>query len=678
MARNISFQLLAKSIWRRRAKSPDAPKKISDTSSTLKDSKERIGELKLALEKSRATIKTLNARNDSLKTSLKEIRHSYALARAQQKALPSASKSKPAKDYSEPEKDIAQPKPPKTQESSAHQNLPGFNPEIIVSSALPWCALGVRDPSFLVDEEGALAKHDGSFVMLFSGRDKPLSEGGVTAIGIAKSFDLSEWNVQPEPIFTDGAYATSGSIVKLSDDTIRLYYAFDTARGFRIAETKDLKHWQIQSEPIAEPRQFRCRRIGLPHAFKHKGEWFLLFEGLRKHFNIYGLRSTDGASWHPLHQGEPVYLPSSGAWDELAQANPSVAHIEGKLHLVYNGYSNTGAWDIGIRKFADPSKRIEHSGAKPLIARTDLSAVETTRLEGARILRSVTPERYQVYFFDLPTTDAFSGGRIWQCYLDRKASLDFFEQARATPAGAKSVEAQPPFLDVRFAVEDQIIEDVEEFSKNLEAEEEFNNKFAEVYFDIWDKQPIQRVTKTVEDKWIKELVKSGDNVLLVGSGGGREIECLLEIGARITAMDISPRMLQIGAARYPNEDIEWVHADAQRPPESLRGFDHAMGVGLVLCYLPNPELALANLRDTLKIGGVLTLGVVNREHFTELNPRKYLNSGRVRFAYSVSDMKGMLQRAGFLVMDVKGSRFLSMAYPETGITQMLPSVRKDS
>ena len=615
----------------------------------------RVSQLQDSLKASRAAIQGLNERNEKLKKSLFE-------ARAQLKN-PQCQVTTTAKVAGKRQQQSGIVDIPRPVESTLRRNFPDFSPDRVINASQGWCSFGVRDPFFLMNEQGGLELHDGSYLMFFSGRDKPLTENGRTSIGVARSQDLIHWDVDEEPIFQDGPYATSGGIVKLASGIIRLYYAFDTARGFRIAETTDLKSWDIRKEPIAEPRQFHCRRIGLPHVFRHNGRWFAFFEGLRKHFNIYAMTSDDGISWMPLHEGEPAYLPTVGAWDDLAQANPSVAWIDGELCLAYNGYSSQGDWDIGLRKLGDLTQRLQGSGSAPLLGREDLKDHETKRLEGVRIFDIKARNDSHIFFFDLPTADGFKGGRVWQLSIDKDIARKSFDQSLVNKQGEEIVALQPRFVDIR---DNEVVKnDVEASTKNALAEEEFNDGFAQAYYDIWDRQPIQRITKTLENKWIRELVKSGDKILLVGSGGGREIECLLDIGADITAMDISPGMLEIGRARYPDAKINWVHADVQNPPAWLNEFDHVLGLGLVLCYLPNPDLALAKLRDVVKTGGTLTLGLVNSQHYTEKNPKKYLNSGRVRFAYSTQEIKGMLQRAGYIQTALHGSRFFIDGVPNS-------------
>lgn len=206
--------------------------------------------------------------------------------------------------------------------------------------------------------------------------------------------------------------------------------------------------------------------------------------------------------------------------------------------------------------------------------------------------------------------------------------------------------------------------DGDELNASVAAEESFNEAFAERYFDVWDKWPIQQLTRRVENNWLNALVDPGDRVLLIGSGGGREIEALISRGVEIVAMDLSQAMLEVGRDRFPDPNIKWIKGDAHQPPEHLRGFDHAIGVGCVLCYLPNPGKALENIRDTLRVGGRLTVGVMNKEHFTELEGSRVLGNGRVRNVFTCSELRAMMQRCGFVVQSIKGHRFFIDSLPD--------------
>ena len=223
--------------------------------SNNKELSKRTEQLKSSLLKSRSNINKLNERTTNLKSSLSQARQ--ALREIKENRVRSvSSRGKSVKSLEPPIIKLSDEEKLATPESSISQILPQFSAKRIISADQPWCVFGVRDPFFLLDENGLLAKHEGSFILFFSGRDKSLLNDGKTAIGLARSSNLIDWKIDPYPVFKDGSYATSGSAIKFSNGSIKLFYAFDTARGFRSAESWDLKKWTISHDIIAKPSQF--------------------------------------------------------------------------------------------------------------------------------------------------------------------------------------------------------------------------------------------------------------------------------------------------------------------------------------------------------------------------------------------------------------------------------------
>lgn len=556
--------------------------------------------------------------------------------------------------------------PPPARPSLLEGRLAGDALQVIVEPYADWCRGGVRDPAILVDGDGHPVRFRGRYRLFFNARDRDLVEGGRSVVGWAASDDLEHWEGAPEPVFSFGAYATTPGAMLDRSDTIRLYFASDTARAFRLAESEDGQAWRVREQALLSPADLGCRRFGLPFVFRDDGAWYLLCEGLRSHFNIYGARSEDGLVWHPLNGGEPLYLPYAGAWDSLRQANPSVARIAGDKTapvLLYNGSDEPDFWDLGLLRPTGDVTRPWLPHPKPLLGRADLPET-ATRVEGVRWL-PFDDGGARLLFFTLPEQDGFAGGKIWQARLGPDDVRHVMEAAIAP--SAPRVEPQPrhvaanrrPPLGSAPARSGHAFD----HGAQVRAEEAFNDTFAERYFDIWDSWPIQRVTRDLEGQWLRDLVAPGETVLLVGSGGGRELEALLDCQVTVTAMDLSEAMLEAGRRRFQGQPVVWVRGDAHEPPKTLRSFDHAIGVGCVFCYLPDPERALANLRDTLRVGGQLTLGVINKDHFTEQDADRVLASGRVRRLFSVADMRRLLAQAGYIVQEVRGHRFYIDALP---------------
>ena len=212
--RKISTQVIEKLKQYKRKEEPKIElKRALDSVATLN---ERAETLKASLLKSRADLNALkektNERAEILKASLLK-------SRADLNALKENSRKdsiKPRfKPVPSPEKD-AEKLEPIIIESSTSRNFQDFNPKKIIVGDKPWCAYGVRDPFFLMDETGSPAEHDGSFIMFFPGRDQSLITGGKTAIGMARSLDLINWEIEPNWVFEDDVdfIKTSAKITK--------------------------------------------------------------------------------------------------------------------------------------------------------------------------------------------------------------------------------------------------------------------------------------------------------------------------------------------------------------------------------------------------------------------------------------------------------------------------------
>ncbi len=94
-----------------------------------------------------------------------------------------------------------------------------------------------------------------------------------------------------------------------------------------------------------------------------------------------------------------------------------------------------------------------------------------------------------------------------------------------------------------------------------------------------------------------------DRVLDVAAGTGNVAVLATARGARVTACDISPRMVQLGRQRT-GPRVEWIEADVEDLPLPDAAVDIALSTfGLI--FAQRPETALAQLRRVLVPGGQL-------------------------------------------------------------------------
>jgi SAM-dependent methyltransferase len=104
-------------------------------------------------------------------------------------------------------------------------------------------------------------------------------------------------------------------------------------------------------------------------------------------------------------------------------------------------------------------------------------------------------------------------------------------------------------------------------------------------------------------------VRGCKSILDAGCGNGRYTRFLLkhaDPGARITAFDLSQRMLKRARRRVKSPRVTLVSADLTRLPYPDAAFD-AVVCGWVLEHLPDPRPGLHELARVMKPGGKLLL-----------------------------------------------------------------------
>lgn len=499
-----------------------------------------------------------------------------------------------------------------------------------IKGTFDYCKFGIRDPALLMNSEGEVViDAQGKLTLFFNARDRSMKDGGKTSVGIAHGNFEEGWKIQPNPIFMDGIYAAQGSVLQLASDQFCMYYSPDTRRGFAVASSRNLKSWQQYDDKlILDINAFGVFRMGLPFVRWVIDKWVMFFEGSDNgRFHIYQAVSVDGINWIPANSGKPIYSPAPGSWDDLGQANPSL-YIEqdgmGNLSyfILYNGCSELYGWDIGILA-SDGVDGPWRGRKEPLLRRGEAGRWDSGRIEGARLV-NIPGGQPRIVYFGLPTKDSYFGGRIAFASITQTADS---------------------------SLEHKSSED------NAKAERSFNDKLALQYFDIWDNYPIQRFTTEIESHLIEEVICPSSRVLLLGSGGGRELPVLLKYRCQVTAVDISPQMLAIGKMRYSEADVNWIEADLHHLPQYLNNFDAAVCLGAVFNYLRDPALVLRHARRALKPNGSLILDAINAQHPSETKIRAQLSDGRLRQLYDLGTIKELLNTAGFKIVSDTGLRF---------------------
>lgn len=111
-------------------------------------------------------------------------------------------------------------------------------------------------------------------------------------------------------------------------------------------------------------------------------------------------------------------------------------------------------------------------------------------------------------------------------------------------------------------------------------------------------------------------VRPGDEVLDVAAGSGNAALPAARMGATVTALDITPSLLEAGSQRASAAglEIEWVHGDAQAMPFADGRFDTVLScVGVQFCA--DHGAAAAELVRVCGPGGRIALIAWTREGF---------------------------------------------------------------
>jgi putative AdoMet-dependent methyltransferase len=175
------------------------------------------------------------------------------------------------------------------------------------------------------------------------------------------------------------------------------------------------------------------------------------------------------------------------------------------------------------------------------------------------------------------------------------------------------------------------------------------------------------------------------HVLEIGTGTGHFARAAARAGYRVTALDVSPAMLQYAEAKAKAEGldcIEFCHAGFLTFSGESATFDAAVSVA-VLHHLPDlwKAVALRNVHRVLKSGGQFLLGDIvfsSKDHDFQKQFHAFVEGmtenmrkgavGHITREFSTLDwiMEGLLERAGFQIHSINAEkaplvRYLSRA-----------------
>jgi SAM-dependent methyltransferase len=112
-------------------------------------------------------------------------------------------------------------------------------------------------------------------------------------------------------------------------------------------------------------------------------------------------------------------------------------------------------------------------------------------------------------------------------------------------------------------------------------------------------------------------VASGQAVLDVGTGTGVVAITAARAGARVTALDLTPELLEQAhenARIAAQPEIVWTEGDAEQLPYADASFDVVLSQ-FGHMFAPRPEVTIAEMRRVLKPGGRIAFATWPPEHF---------------------------------------------------------------
>jgi ubiquinone/menaquinone biosynthesis C-methylase UbiE len=178
----------------------------------------------------------------------------------------------------------------------------------------------------------------------------------------------------------------------------------------------------------------------------------------------------------------------------------------------------------------------------------------------------------------------------------------------------------------------------------------FDGHAAEDAYDVFASESSERLIETCMRL---TGLKRGARVADLGCGSGVFTDLLCRRGYDAVGLDISPKLIALGKAKYPK--VEFLEGDVEHLPFASASLDGVLLSGLVH-HFPDPSICAAEVFRVLRSGGSFVAFDPNR-----MNPFMYLYRDRSSPFYSpvgvtenerpvlAHQISGVFQRAGFKV-----------------------------
>ncbi len=136
------------------------------------------------------------------------------------------------------------------------------------------------------------------------------------------------------------------------------------------------------------------------------------------------------------------------------------------------------------------------------------------------------------------------------------------------------------------------------------------------HYDAFFKTPIGEFVDEVEKQGLFEnfTVRKGMRILEIGAGTGTLTLELAKRGASVTAIDISPEMIEVAIEKAAREgqDITFEVMDAHALDFDDEAFDAVISMA-TLEFLSSPTNAYQEMKRVVKEDGMIIIGTINKD-----------------------------------------------------------------
>jgi 2-polyprenyl-6-hydroxyphenyl methylase/3-demethylubiquinone-9 3-methyltransferase len=209
-----------------------------------------------------------------------------------------------------------------------------------------------------------------------------------------------------------------------------------------------------------------------------------------------------------------------------------------------------------------------------------------------------------------------------------------------------------------------------EVSQNIDPTE--REKFDSIASGWWDPEGPFRPLHDLNPARLKFVADraglEGSRAVDVGCGGGILAESLAGAGARVTGIDVAPRVLATARLHLLESglDVDYREITVEDFAAEMPGQFDVLTCMEMLEHVPDPPSIIQAAADLMKPGGngffstlnrtplAFALGIVGAEHIARLLPR---GTHRYDRFIKPSELSAWLRRAGLVVRDIVGLHY---------------------